>query len=231
MTVPVSNLMLDKFPPELRTRIVAAAEPVNLPIRSSFFTPGSPPKYVHFITSGIASVVASMSTGDGVEVGLVGREGVPEALHLLGPSPGVTDCFVQVAATALRLDFKRFEQEFFGQEAVRRAMLSYIQYGALLTAQIAACNRLHEVEERLARWLLMVADRVGEPRFSLTQEFLAEMIGSRRTSVTLAAGVLKRSSLINYQRGEIEIIDRENLEDSACECYPITRKLLESLGS
>lgn len=172
-----------------------------------------------------------MSTGDGVEVGLVGREGVPEALHLLGPAPGITDCFVQVAATALRLDFKRFEQEFFGQEAVRRAMLSYIQYGTLLTAQVAACNRLHGVEERLARWLLMVGDSIGEPRFCLTQEFLAGMIGSRRTSVTLAAGVLKRSSLINYQRGEIEIIDRENLEDSACECYPITRKLLESLDS
>ncbi len=172
-----------------------------------------------------------MSTGDGVEVGIVGREGVPEALSLLGPAPGVTDCFVQVAATALRLDFHRFEQEFFSQEPVRRAILSYIQYSSLLTAQIAACNRLHDVEERLARWLLMVADRVGDTKFYLTQEFLAEMIGSRRTSVTLSAGALKRSGLIKYQRGHVEIVDRESLEDSACECYSISRRLLVNLNT
>ncbi len=172
-----------------------------------------------------------MSSGDGIETGLVGREGAPEALHLLGSAPCFNDCFVQVPATALRLEFKRFEQEFFSQEPVRQVILSSIQYNSLLTGQIAACNRLHEVEERLARWLLMVADRIGQPRFHLTQEFLAEMIGSRRSTVTVTAGVLKRAGLISYHRGLIEIVDRESLEEAACESYPITRKLLDSLDS
>ncbi len=229
MPAIASNHLLHQLPPELRQRIVAVAEPVSLPIRSTLYVPGKAPKHLHFVTSGIASVVAAMSTGDGVEVGLVGREGVPEAFHLLGPAGGVTDCFVQVAATALRVDFNQFREEFFPLEPVRRLLLQYVQYGSSLTGQIAACNRLHEVEQRMARWLLMVADRIGEQRFSLTQEFLAEMIGSRRSTVTLTAGLLKRSGLITYQRGQIEIIDRAGLEASACECYPITRKLLGNL--
>ncbi len=170
------------------------------------------PKYIHFVTSGIVSIVTMMSNGEGVEVGLVGREGVPEAVHLLGPGLGVTECFVQVEATGLRMDFKRFFDEFFSQEAVRSVMLRYVQYHTLLTGQIAACNRLHEVEERLARWLLMVHDRTGTASFGLTQEFLAEMIGSRRSTVTLAAGLFKRSGIIEYRRGEITVLDRQALE-------------------
>ena len=229
MPAQASNLLLDKLPPDLCARILAASEPVELPIRTSLFNSIEPPRHIHFITSGIASVVTYMENGEGIEVGLVGREGSPEALCLLGPAPAVNDCFIQIAATALRIDYKRFEREFFPLDPVRRVMLQYVQYTTLLTGQIAACNRLHEVEERLSRWLLMVADRIGQPTFLLTQEFLAEMIGSRRSTVTLSAGVLKRSGLITYHRGDLKNLDRENLEDSACECYPISRKLLDSL--
>lgn len=229
MAPTVSNLLIDKFPPALRTKLLAAGEPVALPVRTLLFSPTVPPKYLHFITSGAASLVTTMSSGDSVEVNLFGREGVPEAIYLLGPAPVTSTCFIQVPATAHRIEFNRFQAEFFSQEPVLRVILEHIQYNGLLTAQIAACNRLHDVEERAARWLLMVADRLGEQKFLLTQEFLAEMIGSRRSTVTLTAGAFKRSGLIDYRRGELRILDREALEEVACECYPITRKLLQSV--
>ena len=186
---------------------------------------------MHFITSGIASVVTTMSDGEGVEVGLHGREGAAESLHLLGPERDATACFIQIAASAWRIDFHRFQEEFYPLEPVRSLMHKHVQYVSLLTGQIAACNRLHDIEERLAHWLLMVADRVGSLSFRLTQEFLAEMIGSQRTTVTLSAGMLKRSGLIDYRRGEVRILDRASLEGAACECYNITRTLLHNFQS
>lgn len=208
---------------------MAQLEPVPLPIRTSLYTPDQVPRYLHFITSGIASVVTSMANGDSIEVGLVGHEGAPELIGLLGPAHSVNDCFIQVEATGLRIDFKRFQKEFFSVESVRTVILQHIQYSSLITSQIAACNRLHEVEERLARWLLMVADRLGTNRFTLTQEFLAEMIGSRRSTVTVAAGIFKRAGFIDYRRGEMNIENREALENATCECYAVTLKLLRSI--
>ena len=108
-------------------------------------------------------------------------------------------------------------------------ILGQVQAAGLVMMQLSACNRLHEVEERLARWLLMIQDRLGSDHFYLTQEFLAEMIGARRTTVTLAAGSLQRSGLIGYKRGNIHILDRERMEAAACECYPIVRRLLGAL--
>lgn len=195
-----TNAILESLPPEQKQRFLKLAEPVVLPIRKSLYKPDQPPRYVHFLTSGIASVVTSMVNGDSVEVGLNGHEGLPESLHLLGSEVGTSECFIQVHATALRMDFRRFAEEFFPLDAFRRPVLRNLQYQILLIGQICACNRLHDVEERLARWLLMVADRYESARFPLTQEFLAEMIGSRRSTVTITAGLLRRSGLIDYQR-------------------------------
>lgn len=164
-----------------------------------------------------------------VEVGLSAREGFPEALHLLGPQTGSKRCFAQIAGTALRMSYKKFEQEFHANEALRRLVLQMVQNDSLTLAQLAACNRLHDVEERLARWLLMVQDRIGDSRMELTQEFLGQMLGTRRSSVSLAAGALQRVGLIDYRRGDIRIEDRERLEDAACECYPVIEKLLKGL--
>ena len=229
MAFPISNLLLEKLPSESRTRLLAQSEAVPLPVRTPIFGPGEVPRYVHLLTSGIASVVTPLSGGEVVEIALVGREGFPEALHLLGPSMAVTRCFMQVPGSGIRIDYQRFQQEFYRDESIRRVVLRNVQFSASTLGQIAACNRLHNVEERLARWLLMVADRVGEDRIRLTHEFLAEMIGSRRTTVTLVARTLQRGGLIEYRRGDIRILDREGLEDVACECYAITRKLLVSL--
>lgn len=193
------------------------------------FEVGEAPRYAHFITSGIASLVNTLPGGEAVEIGLAGREGIPEALHILGPQTGDTRCFMQVEGTALRMEFKRFREIFERDSRVRECVLRYVQYESLITAQLAACNRLHEVEERLARWLLMVCDRIGSANMQLTQEFLAEMIGARRSTVTIAAGALQRSGIIEYKRGKIRVVDRESLEDIACECYPTTKRLFEEL--
>ncbi len=225
----LSNLLIETLPPAVRAVLFPYLEAVPLPVGTVLYEPEDAPRHVHFITSGMASIVATMSNGDAVEVGVISREGMPEALHLLGPANGSTRCFMQIAGTGLRMEFKAFEQHFHRDETVRRLVLRYAQYQSQMLSQLAACNRLHEGEERLARWLLMVHDRLDSPDIPLTQEFLAYMIGTRRSTLTLMAGILQRSGLIQYRRGDVRILDRESLESTACECYPITRRLFQEL--
>lgn len=229
VALPVTNRLLEVLPSETRTELLLHLEPVDLPVHTVLFEPETTPPYVHFITSGIASTVTILSAGEGVEVGFVGQEGIAEKIHLLGPLTGTTRCFMQVAGTGLRMDFKRCEEMFTRDAKLRSAILRLVQHETLVLAQLAACNRIHQVEERLARWLLMVQDRTGESEMRLTQEFLAEMLGARRSTVNLAAGSLQRSGLIEYRRSRIRIENREQLEDVACECYPIIRKLLKNV--
>ena len=153
-----------------------------------------------------------MSTGDTTEVGTVGREGVPQGVHLLGGLAAPTRCFMQVSGTAFRMEFKAFEHEFESDVYIRRAVLAYSQYQSLLLSQIAGCNRLHDVNSRLARWLMMVQDRTAENVLKLTQEFLGQMIGSQRTTVSAVAGALQWRGLIDYSRGNVKILDRAGLE-------------------
>ncbi|MGI4826995.1 MAG: Crp/Fnr family transcriptional regulator [Janthinobacterium lividum] len=229
MAYPLTNRLLDCLSPAIKTDLLKFLEPVALPLKTVMFEAGQTPRYAYFITSGLASVVTVMAGGEAVEVGLTGREGFPQGLHLLGPERGDTRAFMQAAGTGLRMEFKRFEQEFKQVPEITTAVLRFVQSESLVMGQLAACNRLHEIEERLARWLLMVADKTGELGMELTQEFLGEMLGTRRSSVTIAASSLQRSGLINYRRGHIEILDRQRLEDAACECYPITRRLFDNL--
>ncbi len=224
-----SNSLLEALPPEYRRSLLARMEKVNLPIPTNLYLPNEVPRYAHFMMSGVTSIVTFMEDGNGVEVGLIGCEGLVEAFHLLGAARVPTTGFMQITGTAMRMSFSELHKEFLTSEPLRTLVHQSIQGQSLVLSQIAACNRLHEVEERLARWLLMVQDRLGEDKFMLTQEFLAEMIGARRTTVTLAAGSLQRSGLIEYSRGHIHILDREKLETAACECYPIVRDLIRNL--
>jgi len=179
------------------------------------------------MTSGITSVVTYMKDGGAAEVGLIGKEGVVEAMHLLGSAHSPTTAFVQVAGTALRISFATIQKEVVGTSLVLRGILEFVQRHNYTLTQIAACNGLHQIEGRLARWLLMVQDRVDSPSFDLTQEFMADMLGARRTSVTLAAGSLQRSGLIEYRRGHIRILNRKGLQNAACECYSIVCDLVD----
>ena len=164
-----------------------------------------------------------------MEVGLIGREGVVGSLHILGPARVTTDCFIQTTATSLRIPYTELVKAFRSDVEIQSRLLEFTQVQTLTLSQLAACNRLHENEERLARWLLMAQDRTGSDELELTQEFMGMMLGARRTTVTVIAGVLQRSGLIEYHRGQVKILDRENLEASACDCYRITRELYAGL--
>jgi CRP-like cAMP-binding protein len=226
---PLSNILIDALPPENRRRLLAQGIRVAVPIRTSLYERGDPPRYVHFLTSGIASVVTSMNDGETVEVGTLGREGAPQGIHLLGTAPLLTRCFMQVSGTAIRFDLRVLEGLFANDEELRRVMLAYAQYHTLMLGQLAGCNRLHGVKARLARWLLMIQDRTGDSVMKLTQEFLGEMIGSQRTTVSEVVGSLEERGAIENTRGKIRIVDRTGLENTSCECYLITRQLLANI--
>lgn len=226
---PLSNVLLDALPEVSRRKITAQLTRTSVPLRTSMYEPNESPKYAHFLTSGIASVVASTSEGSTVEVGTLGREGVPQALHLLGNVPVPTRCFMQIAGTGYRIEFSALQRLFDSDEAIRQVFLAYVQYQSVMLGTIAGCNRLHGAEGRLARWLLMIQDRTANSLLKLTQEFVAEMIGSQRTTVSDVAGALQERGLIEYARGTIRILDRVGLENTACECYLVTRTHLASV--
>jgi CRP-like cAMP-binding protein len=225
----VSNLILNALPAPQRDALLARMQPVSLPIGTVLYAPGEHPKFAHFMTSGIASVVTFMNSGVGAEVGIIGREGLVEAVNLIGPARPPTTAFIQVEGTALRMGFSELQEELYAPESPLPRILEFVQSHGFVLSQLAACNGLHEILQRLARWLLMVQDRVESEKFYLTQEFLAEMLGSRRTSVTVAAGNLQKLGLIEYRRGHITISNREGLMAAACECYPIVHRLTSGL--
>ena len=229
MSQPRLNSLLEALPPAYRARLMSMLHEVELPVQSSQYRPYEEPKYGHFITSGVTSLVTSMENGAGIEVGLIGCEGLVEALHLISPLSVPTSGFTQIGGTALRMPLGDLRAEFLIHAPLRGLILRLIQRQNAVGTQLAACNRLHEVEERLSRWLLMLADRVESSRFAITQEFLAEMIGTGRTTVTTVAGNLQRGGLIEYHRGVIHILDRHKLEQTACECYPIVQSLMAGL--
>ena len=226
-----NNLFLESLSRESRSALLRLCVEVDLPLRKVLYEPGIVPPYAYFMTSGIASVVAMMENGGMAEVGLIGREGVVGSFHLLGPAKVSTSCFIQLEATALRIRFADLVSCFRENEEIRERVLEFVQEQAVSLSQLAGCNRLHDNEERLARWLLMAQDRTQTETLNFTQEFLAMMLGARRTTVTLIAGLLQRRGLIKYQRGRVKILDRAELEAASCDCYQITKELYSRLYS
>lgn len=229
MSAPQTNLLLDVLSPGSRKRILAASKPISLPLRTSLLEVSKPPEYAYFITSGVASVVVELAEGGTAEVALIGHEGVVGGLQLLGPAPAASHCFMQLAGTGYRLPYAELNRMFRDSEEIRTRLLEHIQHQSLTMSQLVACNRLHEAESRLARWLLMVQDRVQEDILYITQEFLAEMLGTQRTTVVMVAGAFQRSGLISYSRGKVTIHSRENLENAACDCYKVVHQLYSGL--
>jgi len=231
MSQELKNLFLAALSPAAREPLVSASTQVALPLRASLYEAEQTPSHAYFITSGIASVVTAMADGGTAEVGLIGAEGVVGSLHLLGPAPVSTSCFIQLEATALRIPFSQLQKAFRSSPEIRDRLLEFVQIQASSLGQLAGCHRLHEAEERLARWLLMAQDRVHSDSLYFTQEFLAMMLGARRTTVTVIAGGLQRKGLIQYRRGHVKILDRKGLEDTACDCYKILERLNTNLYS
>jgi CRP-like cAMP-binding protein len=189
---------------------------------------GEPIEQVYFPHSGMISLVAVMNDGEkSIETATVGHEGVVGAMSGLGPRHAFNRAVIQVAGTMARISTAKLQAAVAKSPILRDVI---VRYNEVLLAQIqqgSACNAFHEAEARLARWLLQTADRIDNPIIPLTQEFLGQMLGVRRTTVTLIASALQKQGLIRYRRGKIEIVDRPGLERCACECYETVRTQIE----
>lgn len=216
-----ANALLAGLPAEDYARIAPQLRPLKLHLGEILHYAGAVVNRVYFVNSGMLSCVLTSDEGTDVEVGLVGHEGAACALSALVGDKSCTQVIVQASGDALFLSDEQLRAEFERGGAFQQRILKHAHVFNEQTSQVALCNRLHSVEERLARWLLMTQDRTGDKRLELTQEFIANMLGSRRAGVTLAAGVLKKAGLVDYARGKITILDRDGLEDIACECYDI----------
>jgi CRP-like cAMP-binding protein len=229
MSAPRENLFLASLSFERRDLLLKDSMPVVLPLTTVLYEAEHAPTHAYFLTSGIASVVTTSSGGEVAEVSVIGSEGMVGSAHLLGSATDQTRCFMQIAGTAIRVPIANLREAFESSEEVRNRVLEFVQNQLLTISQIAGCNRFHNAQQRLARWLLMVQDRTRSETLNLTQEFLATMLGAQRTTVTVVAGTLQASGLIEYRRGTVRIVNRENLEETACDCYQVNKRLFYSL--
>lgn len=189
----------------------------------TLLAPGEKSKFAYFMEDGLTSMVTNLSDGSTVEIGLLGREGMVGMHGLMGAVTQPFHSLVQLAGSGFKIKAEVVAQQFDRSEKFRRKLFLFSQAQLVQTSQIAACNRRHDVHERLARWLLTCRDRCDSDLIELTHEFLSQMLGAPRTTVTLAAGVLQNAGLIEYSRGKVTILDRERLEEAACECYSLIR--------
>jgi CRP-like cAMP-binding protein len=229
--LPFQNSILSGLTGDAYARFAPHLEPVSLPVGKVLIEAGGAIKNAYFLNSGMASVVATLRDGATLEVGVIGREGIVDVNVLLGCEYNLNRVIVQVAMTAFRIKAPMLSRLYHDSNAGLWATGNrYIQYRLNQVSQSAICNHAHEIEERLARWLLTTADTVGENQFDLTHEFLSQMLGARRSSVTLAAGTLAQAGVIEYHRGRILILKRAELEDLACECYMILKRELATVN-
>jgi CRP-like cAMP-binding protein len=220
----VHNEMLLSLPPRERELLFPKLEFMRLKTHHVLHEPGDTLKSAYFCNSGLVSILSVFPDGKSVEVGLVGKEGFVGLPLVVGFRTAATRAIAQIEGASFRVDADALIEVLRKSPRLERRLQQFSQIMAMQVTQIAACNRLHEVNERLARWLLMSADRIGSNSVPLTQEFLAQMLGTRRSSVTVAAGMLQKAGLITHSRGGVQIIDRRRLEEAACECYGIMQR-------
>ena len=229
MFTSTGNRLLDCLSSPLAEGIIAAASLVDLPQQTPLNNAGEWPTYCYLLTHGVASTVVTMREGGSCEVGMVGCEGIVGAVALLGPQSSEADTFMQIAGRGFRIPTKVLRNTFEESPELRNRVLQFMQFQMNATGQLSACNRLYEAEARLARWLLTAADLTNSDLLVLTQEFLAQMLGSQRTTVALVAGILQSRGLIKYSRGKVRVLDREGLEEAALDCYSVTKEALRKL--
>ncbi|MBD2247184.1 Crp/Fnr family transcriptional regulator [Nostoc sp. FACHB-888] len=219
---PANNL-LAVLPAADYERLVPHLKLVPLPLRKVLYEAGEPITQVYFPNKAVVSIITTMEDGSTVEVGLVSNEGIVGMPVILGDNTTTTTAFVQIAGVGMQMDADILKSEFNRGGAIQSLLLRYVQGVYTQIAQAVACNRLHKLERRLARWLLTVSDRLESEEFPLTQEFISHMLGVRRAGVTEAANILSKAGIISYHRGQINILNREALEKTSCECYKIIK--------
>jgi CRP-like cAMP-binding protein len=211
-------------------RLTPHLSPIPLPVGRSLLNVGENIDYAYFLETGMASVVVAMSNGTMVESGITGNDGLVGFNVLLGSKSTPTRTFMQIPGEGYRIKVQYLCEEYERQGKLHKQINIYFQAHLVQTAQTAACNRLHDIAERLARWLLMCRDRMESDTFPITHEFLGHMLGTPRSTVTLAAGILQKAELIHYSRGKVNILNRKGLEKAACECYRTIRNEYDRLG-
>lgn len=212
-----------------RERLKEMLTPCSLPLARSLYESGDILERVYFPISGLISLVLTSEEGTQVEAGVVGREGVAGGTAALANTAPLSRAIVQIEGRGFWMPAQNFRDEFRRGGALQNIMLRYGQTMIAQTSQAALCNRIHTVEERLSRWLLTIRDRIQSDELNITQEFIAHMLGTRRSGVTVAAGVLRQSGFIQYTRGHITIVDDIGLEGCACECYHILRREFDAM--
>ena len=196
-------------------------EAVDLPQYKILQEPGEKIDFTYFLNEGMTSLVALSRDGRSVEVGIVGKEGMVGLSLMVGLLRGTFRAIMQVQGSGLRIRSQVFQDLLVDMPTLHTELSRFALMQGMQVAQLAACNRLHEVEQRLVRWLLMCQDRLDSPLLPLTHEFLAQMLGTGRASVSLAAGSLENAGLIKNHRGVVRILNRKSLEQVACECYGV----------
>lgn len=220
------NKILTALPTPERLELFNVVTNVTLPVKTVLFEPGGRIDAIYFPIDGVVSLVTPLHDGAIVEVATIGNEGIV-GVPLVPLGGLAVRAISQVAGHSLRMDSTVFLDWSDRSSRFHALVDKYTQALFGQIAQAAACNRLHSSEERLSRWLLMSHDRVGSDQFMITQEFLGQMLGARRSTVSVSAGILQRAGLIRYARGHVTIVDRAGLEAVSCECYTVIKDELE----
>jgi len=227
---PPANDLLAALPVDVFQRIALQLDVIPLKLRRILHKPGDPIDRVYFPGGGFCSVVTVLDDGKMVEVATIGREGMVGMSAVLNGDPSPSATMVQAETdTCYAMLAQDFRQEMDRRDAFYDLFTRYAQALVGFIMQSTACNAVHSVEQRLARWLLMAHDRVGKDEFPLTQEFVAMMLGASRPTVTVVAGTLQKAGLITYHHGHLTIVDRKRLESASCECYRIATTLLRNV--
>jgi CRP-like cAMP-binding protein len=215
------NRLLGALPAEEFERLQSHLETVTLEIKDRLYERNSPIEHVYVPINCVTSVMATMKDGRMVEVGTIGKEGMDGLPVFLGAKTAPLASFCQVPGDAARMTADAFRSEVGSNDKLHDLLRRFTEATLVFAGQSSACNRLHSVEQRCGRWILHAHDRVGDDEFYLTQEFLSQMVGVRRASVSEVAGAFQREGLISYSRGRLKICDRTGLEAVTCECYGV----------
>jgi len=220
---PIKNRLLAALPQEEYKRLLPHMEAVYMAFKQVLYDVNEPIEYVYFPENGVVSLLTIMENGSAVEVATIGNEGMVGLPVFLGAGTIPGQAFSQVPGESMRMRSEVFKREVTPGSPLHNLLHRYTQALFNQIAQSAACNRLHSIEERCCRWLLITHDRVGSDVFPLTHEFLSQMLGVRRASVSKVAAILQNAGFIRYVRGKMMILDRKGLETSSCECHGIIK--------
>jgi CRP-like cAMP-binding protein len=219
-----TNRLLEAFEPSNRARIDPHIQPVNLVLGDVVCEAGGFLEYVYFPRGAVLSLLTVLKDGAAIETANIGNEGAFGLFAAMYSRTSFNQCLVQLQGGLVRVPIEILRMEFERSDHVRNLLVSYSETQLAQVQQTAACNAMHTIEQRLCRWLLMMHDRAQTEALSYTHEFLAHMLGADRKSVTLAAQAMQANGLIGYQRGKIQIVDRQGLEKASCECYAMVQR-------